>query len=113
MEKSGFDHTRQTMLSANTDGLNVWADSVIPAGVLWVPEQADVGTIGVRITKIHSVSDTVEESQLDDPVQPLDSIPFVELEVSYAPGIRLHSSFASRSASSIHGITQFVSLCDR
>ena len=88
VEKSGFDHTRQTMLSANTDGLNVWADSVIPAGVLWVPEQADVGTIGVRITKIHSVSDTIEESQLDDPVQPLDSIPFVELEVSYAPGIR-------------------------
>ena len=88
VDKSGFDHTRQVMLSANTDGLSVWADSVIPAGVLWVPDQADVGTIGVRILKIHSVSNSIKESQLDDAVQSLDAIPYMEVEVSYAPGVR-------------------------
>ena len=88
VEKDNFDQTRSLILSAGVDGLFSWADSSIPVGVWWVPRDADLGTIGIRIRKIHTVTDWMDEALLDDPVQPLENIPYVELEYSYAPNVK-------------------------
>lgn len=88
VNKSGMDDTRSLLLSAGVDGLFSWADSVIPVGVWWHPKDADLGTIGIRINKINSVTDWMDEALLDDPVQPLENIPYMELEYSYAPNVK-------------------------
>ena len=85
--EGGIDSTRSILLSAGVDGLFSWGDAVIPFGVLWVPPNADRGTIGVQIKKLHSVRDTGEERLLDDEVQPLSSIPYMDIEVTYSPSI--------------------------
>ena len=48
----------------------------------------DLGTIGIRISKINSVTDWMDEALLDDPVQPLENIPYMELQYSYAPNVK-------------------------
>ena len=88
VDKSGYDSALSLLLSAGVDGLFSWGDSVIPVGVWWHPKEADLGTIGIHITKINSVTDWMDEALLDDPVQPLENIPYMELEYSYAPNVK-------------------------
>ena len=88
VEKAGFDSTRTLMLPAGVDGLFSWPDNVIPAGVLWTPNTADQGTIGVQIHRIHSVTERVSEAQLDEPAQPFAKQSYLEVEVTYQPGVR-------------------------
>ena len=88
VEKSGFDSTRSLMLPAGVDGLFSWPDNVIPAGVLWTPNTADLGTIGVQIHRIHSVTERVREEQLEEAVQPFAKQSYMEVEITYQPGVR-------------------------
>lgn len=88
VDKSGYDNALSLLLSAGVDGLFSWGDSVIPVGVWWHPKDADLGTIGIHITKINSVTDWMDEALLDDPVQPLENIPYMELEYTYAPNVK-------------------------
>ena len=88
VNKSGMDDTRSLLHSAGVDGLFSWGDSVIPVGVWWHPKDVDLGTIGIRISKINSVTDWMDEALLDDPVQPLENIPYMELQYSYAPNVK-------------------------
>lgn len=88
VEKRGIDESRSLILPAGVDGLFTWGDNTIPAGVLWTPNTADLGTIGIRVTRVHTVSERITEEQLDDPVQPLEKQSYVELEVTYQPGVK-------------------------
>ena len=84
VDGQGYSTGVSILLDAQIDRMTAtWQDSSIPFGVYFVPPELDRGFISIHITKVHRELQQIAYEQLEQGVQPLENIAYIEFEVSY------------------------------